>query len=333
MKKKKSITGIILVLLLCLMGFRGSALAAPLSELLPGAGAAGAVFGERDLSRLIAEARQKQEQKPAVQESAVQEEAASGEEVPAVEETPREEPAAPETEPAKTEETVQEVAPVQESAPQPAKASGGGRIVCIDAGHQLRQNSAKEPNGPGSSEMKMKVTSGTRGVSSGVPEYQLTLDVALRLQSVLSGRGYTVVMCRTTNEVDISNAERAAVANNAGAGAFIRIHADGASSASASGASTLAPSDSNPYCAGIAPQSQALARCVINGLCARTGAKNRGVTITDTMTGLNWSQVPVTIVEMGFMTNPAEDMAMQDPAYQQKLAEGMADGIDAFFGS
>lgn len=221
----------------------------------------------------------------------------------------------------------------EEEKPQeaPAPATGGGRVVCIDAGHQRKQNSAKEPVGPGASQTKMKVTSGTSGTTTGVPEYQLTLAVAQKLQSVLQQRGYTVVMCRSSHDVDISNVERAQVANNAGAGAFIRIHADGASSASATGASTLAPSASNPYCANISSSSQALAKNVIDSYCAKTGMRNRGMQINDGMTGLNWSQVPVTIIEMGFMTNPSDDALMQTESFQQAAAEGMADGIDAFF--
>ncbi len=322
--------------LLCFLGIIRTAdpvKADSLPDIMPRAGAAVPVFTERDLSLLVEEARQKQNKK-AEEESKGNPPA--GEEAVPPEETGETRQSMEEAAPAEPESTgnaAEAQAPEQQNAPeaQPVTVTGGSRIICIDAGHQLHQNSGKEPNGPGSAEMKMKVTSGTRGVASGVPEYQLTLDVALKLQSVLQARGYSVVMCRTSNEVDISNAERAEIANRAGAGAFIRIHADGAQSSSAQGASTLAPSASNPYCAGIAPASQALAKAVVNGLCAKTGAKNRGVTITDTMTGLNWAKVPVTIVEMGFMTNPAEDMAMQDPSYQQKLAEGIADGIDAFF--
>ncbi len=330
MKKRKA--AFFAVLLLVIL-FAVPVMADSMSDILPGAGAARNVFTERDLTQLLELAKQ---QSPEVPEAGSPEEQGTdaaeegGQPEQEQQETVKEETVQAEEENTQQEETREEE-PVTQA--QPVTVTGGSRIVCIDAGHQLHQNSGQEPNGPGSSVMKMKVTSGTRGVSSGVPEYQLTLDVALKLQSVLQARGYTVVMCRTTNDVNISNAERATIANNAGAGAFIRIHADGANSASAAGASTLAPSGTNPYCPQIASASQSLARCVVNGLCAKTGAKNRGVTITDTMTGLNWSQVPVTIVEMGFMTNPTEDMAMQDPSYQQKLAEGMADGIDAYFGN
>ncbi len=242
------------------------------------------------------------------------------------EETPEEQTEAPDVQ---EEPSVQQEAQPQQAAPAPA--SPNNRIVCIDAGHQAHGDNSKEPIGPGASETKAKVAGGTRGVSSGLAEYELTLAVALKLQNILTQRGYTVVMCRTSHDVNISNSERAQIANNAGAGAFIRLHANGSNSAASSGAETLAPSNSNPYCASIASASQSLSRHVLNGLCAKSGAKNRGVQIVDNMSGINWSKVPVTIVEMGFMTNPAEDMQMADDAYQTKLAEGMADGIDAYF--
>lgn len=206
-----------------------------------------------------------------------------------------------------------------------------GRIVCIDAGHQRYGSSATEPNGPGSGTMKARVTGGTTGRTTGVPEYQLTLDIALKLQAELEARGYTVVMTRTTHDVDISNMERATVANNAGADITIRIHANGSENIGISGALTMAPSESNPYCAYIANESQYLSRCVIDQYCAATGMANQGVSITDTMTGINWCQMPVTIIEMGYMTNPSDDVNMQDPAYQNNMVIGIANGIDAFF--
>ena len=99
--------------------------------------------------------------------------------------------------------------------------------VCIDAGHQRYGISEKEPNGPGSDVMKAKLTSGTRGVSTKTPEYQLNLDISLLLEKELLARGYNVVMIRRDNDCPLSNAERALLANDSGADIFIRIHANG----------------------------------------------------------------------------------------------------------
>lgn len=211
--------------------------------------------------------------------------------------------------------------------------SGKGKTICIDAGHQARGNSAKEPNGPGSSIMKAKVTTGATGCVTGAKESQINLDIAIKLQKILTKRGYTVIMCRVSQDVDISNAQRAMIANNANAAAFVRLHCDSSESSSPTGTMTMAPSTGNRYCSSIAASSQKLAKSILDHTCASAGSKSRGVTITDTMTGLNWATVPVTIIEMGFLSNPNEDRLLNDDAYQEKLATGIADGIDEFLGN
>lgn len=220
--------------------------------------------------------------------------------------------------------------PTRKPTKEPVEYAG---TIVIDAGHQKQGNSDLEPIGPGATEQKAKVASGTQGVSTGIPEYKVTLQVAKKLRDVLESRGYQVIMVRESDDVDISNAERAEIANKNNADAFLRLHCNGVDDSSVTGALALCQTKNNPYCSKEYSSSRALSESVLKGMCEASGARNTGVREVDNMSGINWCQVPVTIVEMGYMTNPQEDQNLCNDAYQQKLAEGMADGVDAYLGS
>lgn len=204
------------------------------------------------------------------------------------------------------------------------------KVIVLDPGHSAVVATGTEPLGPGSSEQKAADASGTRGISSGVPEYELTLNISVQLKEVLEQRGYQVVLTRESNNVPISCVQRAEVANNLNADVYVRIHANGSENSNAKGAMTICTTPNNPYNASIYGESKALSEAILDKYCEVTGCNKEYVWETDTMSGNNWSQVPVTIVEMGYMTNPEEDVLMQTAEYQQKMVQGIADGIDAY---
>lgn len=206
------------------------------------------------------------------------------------------------------------------------------QTVVLDPGHSGVVATGTEPLGPGSTENKAADTSGTSGTVSGLAEYELTLTVSMKLRTELQERGYEVLMTRTSNDVPMSCIERADIANNSKADAFVRIHANGSEDSSAKGAMTICITPNNQFYPELYEKARALSDSIINNLSEVTGCENDGVWETDSMSGNNWSQVPATIVEMGYMTNPDEDALMATDDYQNKIVQGIADGIDQYFG-
>ena len=215
-----------------------------------------------------------------------------------------------------------------ETEPEPEQL-----VVAIDPGHQGNwvDMSEKEPNGPGSSEMKAKATTGTQGSFSGKAEYELNLEISLLLRDELEKRGYRVILTREDNDTAISNAERAQMAYEEGGDIYVRIHANGSDDAGVQGALAMVPSSNNPYIPELAEDSYTLAECILSAYCEKASFTSLGIQYYDNMTGINWSKLPVMILEMGFMTNQSDDLRMSDASVQPLMAEGIADGIDLYF--
>ena len=206
-------------------------------------------------------------------------------------------------------------------------------VVVIDPGHDLRANSATEPIGPGSSTMKIKDGGGTHGVVSGLREGDLNLRVALRLRSLLERAGVRVVLTRTkTAGTSMGNIARARIANRANAALFLRIHADGSTDPSARGTHTLHPALRKGWTDDVYAESRRAAQIVQRELRASLGFPDRGLQERSDFTGFNWADVPVILVEMGFMTNRTEDRLLATPAYQRRAAVGLCRGALRFLG-
>ena len=215
---------------------------------------------------------------------------------------------------------------IEDEAIDPSLRLSGVKIG-IDPGHQAHQNSEKEAIAPGSKETKPKVSSGTSGRATGIPEYQTVLEIAFRLRDALQAEGAEVYMTRESHDVDISNQERAMMMNRLGVDLVLRIHCDGAEKSSINGIG-LYVTETGP----IAKESYAAAQAIMPRMLVATGAKERGIFKRDTYTGQNWSTVPCIMVECGYMSNKEEDVKLNTPEYQQKLAEGMVEGICDYFG-
>jgi len=219
-------------------------------------------------------------------------------------------------------------APTKQTAaatPTPKSGALAGKVICIDPGHQARGDNSPEPIGPGASQTKPKVAGGTSGVVTHVPEGQTNLEIGLKLRTALEAQGATVVMTRMSQNVNVSNSERAAIANNAHADLFIRLHCDGSASSSAHGISMLVPAK-NQWTGPIVASSRSAGETLQVAVIAATGAKNDGVVNRGDLSGFNYCKVPSVLIEMGFMTNPTEDRELNSASYQAKLVVGLTQG-------
>ena len=207
-----------------------------------------------------------------------------------------------------------------------AEIAAAASLVCLDPGHGTAPDVGRqmEPIGPGSAQLKIKDPGGAAG------EAPVALAIARRTRALLQARGYRVAMTRNAPGYRGGNRERARFCNARGAALMIRIHADGSSNPEVHGISTLVPALRRGWTSDVYGTSARAGRLLQKELVGATGARNLGVVERADLTGFNWADVPVVLVETGFMTNPHEAGRLRSAAYQQKLAGALARGAQRF---
>lgn len=201
--------------------------------------------------------------------------------------------------------------------------------VCIDPGHGKNTVDKKqtEPIAPGIKIQKSAVASGTEGVATGVTEADLNLTVSKKLRESLKQKGAKVIMVRETEVCGLTNVERAKLWNSSNVDLTIRIHGNGTNDSSVSGVLMMVPGNKYIKDTELLKKSKKAGVLILAGVLESTKAKSKGIQETSEMTGFNWSKVPVTLLEMGFMTNPEEDRLLNTDAYQNKMVAGITEGL------
>ena len=217
------------------------------------------------------------------------------------------------TEPPETPDTDEDSRPLE------------GMIICIDPGHQGRGDSTQEPIAPGSTETKAKVSSGTQGAFTRVAEYVLNLEVGLMLRDKLEELGAIVIMTRTTHDINISNSERAILANDNNCDMVIRIHANGSTDSSVRGYCIMIPG--SLYTPNIVSDSRYMAEVLDSILPNYVSIPSLGLLTMNDLTGFNWLIVPGILLEMGFMTNRTDDETMQTAEFHEGVTDAMVDAL------
>ena len=199
-------------------------------------------------------------------------------------------------------------------------------LICLDPGHGTLPavGAQREPIGPGARVTKIKDGGGASG------EAAVALAIARRTGADLRRRGYRVVMTRNGNGYRGGNIARARFCNRHGAALMLRIHADGSGDPTHRGASTLYPAFRRGWTSDVYGPSLRAAHAIQRSLVAATGARDLGLSRRADLTGFNWADVPVVLVETGFMTNPTERRLLQSAPYQARVARGLVAGVAEF---
>ncbi|MBB5173788.1 N-acetylmuramoyl-L-alanine amidase [Texcoconibacillus texcoconensis] len=177
-----------------------------------------------------------------------------------------------------------------------------GKRIVIDAGH-----GGSDPG----------------AIANGLEEKEIAKDVSLRIEDLLEDEDVDVIMTRD-DDTFVELNERANIANDEFADAFVSIHANSAANESARGSETFWNSHYSSL------QSEALAAGIQQQLIDTVGTANRGV-FERNFHVVRYSMMPSTLVELGFMTNPADAEKLASDSDRQKMAEAVVEGLEEYY--
>ncbi len=163
-------------------------------------------------------------------------------------------------------------------------------------------------------------------VENGVQEKDINLEIGVLVKKKLEEKGFRVLMPRSTDEY-LAKEERVEVANSYQADAYISIHQNTyeGSDKSVSGIETWYDGTDETRDSG------RLARLIHQETIKSTGAAERELRECSDFCVVEKSLMPACLIETGFLSNPEESRLLSTMEYQEKIAEGIAEGVDLYF--
>lgn len=161
-------------------------------------------------------------------------------------------------------------------------------------------------------------------VKGGVSEKALNLAISLEVQKRLQEMGYQVILTRDSDQF-LTLGQRVRAAQKAHADIYVSIHQNSSDLSKVNGIELY-------YSAMHAGEdSKRLSELVQQSALETTGAKARSIFEWEELYVIREAAMPSCLVETGFLTNSAERGRLKTSEYQEKIADGIAAGIDRYF--
>ena len=202
-----------------------------------------------------------------------------------------------------------------------------GLTIGINPGHQRKTIKKGYPIAPWSTKKAKGVKTGACGHYTRVNEYETVLQIGLKLKRILEEQGATVVITRTTNDVMLTNIDRAKILNDANVDVALQLHCNTSHSSSHKGNSGYIRTTGDWV-----EESRAIAGTLTHYISEICDTPDLGVKIQNEFMSLNWTTTPSVLLEMGYLTNRTEDHLLATDEYREKMAYAISEGLAAYYG-